>query len=80
MTEQTVEEMRAKVLLASMLIKELYQDTDPRAAKAIEALQEQQRAINKLLVEKTSEEHEGPAPPSVVVGLRSIELGARALR
>ena len=80
MTEQTVEEMRAKVLLASVLIKELYQDTDPRAAKAIEFLQEQQHQLNDVLVVKIREELGYSAPPPVLVGLKSLELGAKALR
>ena len=78
--EQTVEEMRAKVVLGSMLIEMLVQEDDPRAPVAIEVLQDQQRKLNEILVSKIAEERTGPPPSPVVVGLSSIELGAKALR
>lgn len=73
----TIEELKAKVMLGSMLIGELYEDPDPRAPEAIEALQEQQRELNKLLVAKIREEQK-ERPPPVVVGCEPLLLSGRA--
>jgi hypothetical protein len=79
MEDRSIEDLRARVLLASALVKMLRADPDPRAQKAADILQDQQREVNRVLVEKikASRQHE---PPPVVVGLKPVVISARAVR
>lgn len=80
---QPIDELQMRVNIASALIGMLRQDDDPRAPRAIEVLQDQQRQINEVLVQKIQEERETrgkPEPPAVVIGMKPVAMQARALR
>ena len=70
MAGQTVEEMEAKVVLGSMLIKMLAQEEDPRAPAAIETLQGQLRELEVRI------KAEQPSP--VVVSCNAAVLSGKA--
>lgn len=53
--EQTVEELHSKVVLGSLLIKQLVDDPDERAEAARERLRVQQEQINALIAEKVKD-------------------------
>lgn len=81
--EQAIDDLRMRVVVASLLIEMLRQDDDPRAAGAIEVLQEQQRQINEVLVCRIRKERAARGesePEDVVIGLRPVALAGRALR
>jgi len=78
--EQNIPELLSRVRLGSALIKLLHMDSDPRAPRAIRVLQEQQRELNEVLVERIRQRRKErgiPEPPAVVVGLKAAPLVAR---
>jgi hypothetical protein len=79
MEDRSIEDLRARVLLASALVKMLRADPDPRAQQAADKLQDQQREINRVLVAKIKAAR-GEEPPAVVVGLKPVVMTARAIR
>ena len=73
-----IKELQARRVVGSLLVKLLRQDTDPRAQAAADKLQEQQREINRLLVERIRAVRD-VEPEPVVVGLRPVQLMGRAI-
>jgi len=74
---RTINDLKARVILGSMLIRMLEQEDDPRAPAAIERLQAQQRAINTELVARIRArraERGEPEPETVQVGLQAVRL------
>jgi hypothetical protein len=78
MEDRSIEDLRARVLLGSALVKMLRRDPDPRAQEAADRLQDQQREINRVLVAKIKASRD-EEPPPVVVGLKPVIMTAQAL-
>jgi len=80
--QYSVEHLRSRVVLGSMLIRMLQaEQDDPRAPAAIERLRARQREINAAVVAKMALEREarGEAQPEAVqVGLRPVRLRGEA--
>lgn len=74
--EESVEELTGRVQLASLLIKSLGGDEDPRAEGAMERLRVQQEQINTLIALKTMD----MKPEPVVVDMQPASVAGRFIR